>query len=364
MYDEDIALLRCPETMDPLTLVEATLRDEDGEILTGTLKGVTQGKTYPIENGIPRFTEKTGYNRTWDFKWTRIDRGRGLNYRMIDPDHPSGMQYDNIYDRNAYDGRALKHMRDRLVLDIGCGVGQYAIRSLRDSGARKVVGMDLTRGVDMFRKIMLERFPQFKRRLLLVQASVFKVPFAPETFDYVYSLGVLHHTGETRDAIRSACRLVKEGGEVNIWVYAAALRPFEVNEASHKVPQANWLFRNIKQAGKELQLLSMRAWMGLFRRLGNEQSFAIVKLFSSGLWYRLSKLPVINVPAKIIFSTVLDDERDWQLINNWDGYCNMYAESWSEHELFPVFRDAGIAIKGISDWRTGFWGRKTAGYYD
>ena len=42
----------------------------------------------------------------------------------------------------------------------------------------------------------------------------------------------------------------------------------------------------------------------------------------------------------------------------------MYAESWSEHELFPVFRDAGIAIKGISDWRTGFWGRKTAGYYD
>ena len=142
------------------------------------------------------------------------------------------------------------------------------------------------------------------------------MPFAPETFDYVYSLGVLHHTGETRDAIRSACRLVKEGGEVNIWVYAAALRPFEVNEASHKVPQANWLFRNIKQAGKELQLLSMRAWMGLFRRLGNEQSFAIVKLFSSGLWYRLSKLPVINVPAKIIFSTVLDDERDWRLINN------------------------------------------------
>lgn len=364
MYDEDVVLLRCPESGEPLAITAVTARGADGEILTGTLTGLSRAKTYPIEDGIPRFTEATGYNRTWDFKWTRIDRGRGLNYRLIDPDHPRGMQVDNIYDRNAHNGRAFRHMRGRLVLDIGCGVGQYAIRTLRDSGAAKVVAMDLTRGVDMFRKIMLDRFPQYRRQLLLVQASVFRMPFAPESFDYVYSLGVLHHTGETRAAIRNACRLVKEGGEINVWVYAAALRPFEVNEPSHRVPQPNWLFRTMKQFGKELQLLSMRAWMGLFRRIGNEASFAIVKLFSSKLWYRLSRLPVINVPCKIIFTTVQDEDADWRLINNWDGYCNMYAESWSEHELFPVFRDAGIAIRGISDWRTGFWGRKTAGYYD
>ena len=37
---------------------------------------------------------------------------------------------------------------------------------------------------------------------------------------------------------------------------------------------------------------------------------------------------------------------------------NTRAENWSEAELFPVFRDCDIAIKGISAWRVGFWGVK------
>ena len=36
---------------------------------------------------------------------------------------------------------------------------------------------------------------------LIVQASAFELPFAEGTFDYVFSLGVLHHTGDTRKAI-------------------------------------------------------------------------------------------------------------------------------------------------------------------
>jgi ubiquinone/menaquinone biosynthesis C-methylase UbiE len=36
-----------------------------------------------------------------------------------------------------------------------------------------------------------------------VQADVLRLPFADGTFDYAYSLGVLHHLGNTETAVRS-----------------------------------------------------------------------------------------------------------------------------------------------------------------
>ena len=44
-------ILVCPVCKDPLELVVE--REEDGEVLTGTLASPGCGATYPIEDGIP-----------------------------------------------------------------------------------------------------------------------------------------------------------------------------------------------------------------------------------------------------------------------------------------------------------------------
>ena len=53
-----------------------------------------------------------------------------------------------------------------------------------------------------------------------VIASLFDLPFAPASFDLVFSMGVLHHTYSTVEAFRSISTRVKRDGYLFIWVYA------------------------------------------------------------------------------------------------------------------------------------------------
>ena len=46
-----------------------------------------------------------------------------------------------------------------------------------------------------------------------------KPPLRKDSFDFVYSIGVLHHTPDTRASFQSVCRLLKPGGRIAIWVY-------------------------------------------------------------------------------------------------------------------------------------------------
>lgn len=357
MYAEDVSLLVCPKTREPLSLGRVDQRDEDGEILAGELVNPVTGQCYPIVSGIPRFVSDREYNKSWDFKWTQIDRGRGLNYRIVDQEDPAYRIHD-IFDRNNHGGQAFCHAHGGVALDIGCGVGQYSWRLLKEYQPAKMVSLDLTGGVDMFRKIMLERFPEFKKRLLLVQASVFEMPFRDETFDYVFSLGVLMHTGNTREAIRQATRVVKEKGQVNLWVYCPFTVHIDVGEAGRKVP-----FTLMTVLPHLFYTLWVMFQINLFRHLPHRLVLTLLKLGSSEIWYRLCRLPVVGYLFRLIFGTVMHPDRDYRFINNYDGWCNRWADTWSEQELFPVFRDADIVIKGMSDWPTGIWGEKIKGVY-
>lgn len=357
MYSEDLHLLCCPASHAALVISRVDETAPDGEILRGELRADGPGHTYPIENGIPRFVANTGYNRSWDYKWTRIDQGRGLNYRILDKQDPAYRIHD-IFDRNAHGGMAFEHARARLALDIGCGVGQYTIKLLKEIGPSKVVSMDLTGGVDLFRAILFERFPEYRRRVLLVQASVFDMPFCDESFDYVFSLGVLMHTGDTRQAIAQAARVVKDRGQMNIWVYCPLSIHLDVNETGRKVPMTLW---------RALPYWFMYAWamlqIRLFRHLPHATVVAILKGFSSEPWYRLCRLPVLGLVFRAIFGTVMHPDRDYRYINNYDGWCNNWADTWSENELFPTLREEDIVIRGISDWPTGIWGEKIKDFY-
>ena len=211
MREQDVEILRCPVTGEELRLAEMSRRGPDGEVLEGLLAS-TGGLQYPVRNGIPRFVELDRDNPTWDYKWTQLDRGRGLNYHIIDRDDPAYETHD-LFDRNSHDGRAYSRASGGLALDVGCGVGQYTVRLLTEHSPNRIVALDLSGGVDVFRGILERRFPELLPRVLIVQASALEMPFAADTFDFVFSLGVLMHTGRTREAIREVGRVTRDTGQ-------------------------------------------------------------------------------------------------------------------------------------------------------
>ena len=106
-----------------------------------------------------------------------------------------------------------EYFKGLTVLDMGCGSGRwtYAMASLGAhvtavdfSDAAVEVTREVTRGLD---------------GVQVIQASLSRLPFRPEQFDFVVSWGVLHHTANTAAAFRAIAPLVRLGGELYVMVY-------------------------------------------------------------------------------------------------------------------------------------------------
>jgi 2-polyprenyl-3-methyl-5-hydroxy-6-metoxy-1,4-benzoquinol methylase len=106
-------------------------------------------------------------------------------------------------------------LRQKLLLEVGIGIGGTADALSRAEDC-EVVGMDLGYAVDQ-----AQRYFRQNPRLHIVQASVFAPPFRPNSFDMVYSHGVLHHTYSTSTAFSRLTELPKVGGGLlYVWVYS------------------------------------------------------------------------------------------------------------------------------------------------
>jgi len=83
-----------------------------------------------------------------------------------------------------------------------------------------VVGFDLSLAVEAAYKNVGTR-----TNVHILQADVMRPPFSEKSFDLVYSLGVIHHTSDPRKAFMQLVTLVKQGGQIAIWVYRKYRRP-------------------------------------------------------------------------------------------------------------------------------------------
>lgn len=114
--------------------------------------------------------------------------------------------------------------RDSDVLEVGCGVGTDAINFAR-RGAR-YTGVDLTEAsIELVRRrFELEGLPANLR-----VADAEELPFADDSFDLVYSHGVLHHTPDTQRAIDEVHRVLKPGGAALVMLYHKNSYNYRVN---------------------------------------------------------------------------------------------------------------------------------------
>jgi len=102
------------------------------------------------------------------------------------------------------------------VLEIGLGQGAES-ESLIRRGAQWT-GIDLTaESVERVRTRLTLRDLPFDD---LRQGTVLDLPFADNTFDLVFSHGVLHHVPEIRQAEKEIKRVLRPGGELVIMMYA------------------------------------------------------------------------------------------------------------------------------------------------
>lgn len=109
---------------------------------------------------------------------------------------------------------------DARIVDVGCGTGQM---TLYLAGAdRVVIGADLARASLRLASAAARRFQL--EGVLFVETDLQRPGLASESFDLVYSSGVLHHTPDPRASFARLVRLARRGGTVVLGVYNAFAR--------------------------------------------------------------------------------------------------------------------------------------------
>ncbi|HVG18240.1 MAG TPA: class I SAM-dependent methyltransferase [Blastocatellia bacterium] len=103
------------------------------------------------------------------------------------------------------------------VLEVGCGTGTDLLEFAR--GGAHVTGVDLTpRSIEIARR----RFEVYGYEGEFAIGDAEDLGFPDESFDAVYSFGVLHHTPDTKRAIGEAHRVLRRGGRAIVMIYHRA----------------------------------------------------------------------------------------------------------------------------------------------
>lgn len=154
------------------------------------------GHSFPIVGGIPRFV---GQEHLASF-------GRQWNRYEVAHDDEDRATFE------AKTGISLAELSGRRVLDAGCGGGRYS-KVAAQAGAR-VIGADHSTAVEKAASLCAN-LPGAS----FVQADLKRLPLVAGSFDFAFSIGVMHHDHDTRAVFDSVARMVKPGGRLAVWLY-------------------------------------------------------------------------------------------------------------------------------------------------
>ena len=116
-----------------------------------------------------------------------------------------------------------EYFRDRRVLDAGCGIGRWTIPFLQ-LGAH-VTAVDYSQAaLTKLRHAAASLVPEALRegRLRMLTANLLELPLSGRHYDVVFSFGVLHHTGNTLEALRNIASVMRANGVLFLYLYGGS----------------------------------------------------------------------------------------------------------------------------------------------
>jgi len=286
-----LAILRCPRC---------------GRNLSGHGDGLVCAAcaaSYPLVNGVVRFAGSEDYAGSFGFQWAAHAR------TQLDDEenHESEMAF------RSRTGLVPDDLKGKLVLDVGCGIGRFA--EVASRWGAQVVGVDLSTAAEVAAQNLADR-----ANVTIFQADVFSLPFAPASFDYIYSIGVLHHTPNCELAFKALPRLLKPGGTIVVWLYSGYNRWYRFSDVYRRL--------TCRMPQRWLHALCRVAVPLYYVHKGLRRVPVIGRVCSGGL-YQL--LPISLHP-----------KADARVLDTFDWYSPKYQSKHTYEEVFRWFEDCGL----------------------
>ena len=221
--------------------------------------------------------------------------------------------------------------KEKLVLDAGCGNGSYSYYSA--SYGAKVIAIDFSDSVYIAKENTKDVNVQ------VVRADITHPPFKEGSFEYIFSIGVLHHLPEPETGFRQLVPLLKPGALISIWVYGrakqwAAVYFYEpIIKISHQLPH---------------RLLYYLCYFP-----------ASIMEVTNCLYLLLKKNHLTKLASILPFKYYADYPFSVKLNDSFDTFATPSARYYTEKEILDWFlgsnlSDIKITTEGVSKGIKGF----------
>jgi len=105
-------------------------------------------------------------------------------------------------------------VRGKIGLDAGSGSGDDTLTLARRHPSVELISLDLSEGV-----YLTKRAAEGLPNVYVIRGSLLELPLRPESCDFVYSFGVLHHTPDPGRGIQEMARVLREKGRLTVYLY-------------------------------------------------------------------------------------------------------------------------------------------------
>jgi SAM-dependent methyltransferase len=275
-------------------------------------------RVYPNVQGIARFVDAQHYAASFGSQWHRC--------RKTQLDHDELRESEqNFLMKTALRPEDLKGK----LFSTSVAAWDASPKSL-PAGPR-VVGVDLSAAAEVAAKNLASR------DFVAFQADVFALPFAPESFDVIYGIGVLHHMPDCEAAVKALDKYLKPGGLLVVWLYSGYNKWYRFSDF----------------------------WRRYTHKMKPETLHGILKVavpFFYNLQQGLKHVPLVGRPAAGVVHHVFPVNRqkdpEARMLDTFDWYSPKYQSKHTYEQVFKWYEAMGMEDMRVGEISVAVRGRK------
>lgn len=270
------------------------------------------GKSYPVVREIPHFVNDDSYLKNFGFEWNKHKK------TQLDSYTKTTQSKDKFH---SVTGWTEEELTGKTIMEAGCGAGRF-LEVLAKLNA-DIYGVDISSAVFASRENLKEH-----PNVHVARADLFHLPFAKESFDFIFSIGVLHHAPNPKAAFLSLVPYLKNGGKIAVHVYSKA-NP--ITAPFYKV------------------------WRPFTTRMPHWLLYALSHIAAPK--YYFDKTLFIT---RLFPPTSMHPDWRWRVLDTFDWYSPKYEFHYDFPEVFSWFEEAKLTNIRTSNHPTSVSGQKSS----
>lgn len=271
-----------------------------------------------------------------------LEKSENIDHKTVEAFGEEWLSFNQFSDKDLAD--IMTHYFDIVtpymlnaqsnVIDLGCGSGRF-IKALLPR-AKHLVGLDPGKAI-----LAADQLIGPSDKVTLIQADIDSIPFPDNHFDFAYSLGVLHHIPNTRQALQRCVQKVKKNGYFLLYLY-------------YNLDNRTWPYRLIFRISDLIRQVVSRLPAAPKKQACNLLAICLYMPFV-GLCKLLKKIGAPTTFRQRIPLFFYED-KSWYIIRNdaLDRFGTPLEQRFSRAEIETMMKDAGLGNIVFSE-QTPYW---------